>query len=346
MKNSTITKLVLAAVSVIVFSANHALAEEGEEVYNGLYKEHQIIPNTMAILCKTSGEDMVKDPSKISACIEMLAKKRHSSDAEKSREGLDDLNKIKVDQLKDVIAVSAAKGASVAEFGEKSEETAEINASAKTVNDVDSAAVNTIAQSAIDINNLSDLYLEQLKYLAISNIENIDKSVVDDGTVLNSGEDSASEAAPAGGATVDQGGTKIEEEEYANAWIYKGEGVCEFCIKKGEDQDPECRQEACPDGVYQDQNSNLRYDCKNGECTVLHMDDVIIDGDVVFNASDRLGWQLENNTCEYCYHTEKNGVTILACDARACPTGNFQDANDDSIIIKCENGTCEKIDKE
>ena len=245
------SKIVFVVLPGIMISGTDAwsidVGADAGQAYSGVYESRQIIPNSMATLCQMSAEDMLKDKSKIgeyvNKCIKKLVLKRRNSNADTAREGLADLNEIKADQLKDMISLATAKGAAVADyFAKKAEETAKTNAKAKTVNDVDGSAVNTVAQSTIDINTLGDLYVEQLKYLAISNIENIEKSVVDDeesedvadvgigvGTdaIGNLGASSSGDY-----ATTETSQTKVEEDDYANAWIYKGEGICEFCIKR------------------------------------------------------------------------------------------------------------------
>jgi hypothetical protein len=255
-------------------------AEGGkDEVFSGVYKDHQVIPNTMATLCKTSAEYMVADPTKLKSCVDKLAIKRNSSDAETSREGLKDLNIIKADQLQEMIALATAKSAAVAEYyANTAKETSDANANAKTVNDVDGAAINTNALSTSMINALTELYTEQLKYLAISNIENIDKSTLEEVASSQnladaSGNKDAKEpaqvdqnASTAPVAEVNTSTATVVETEPAKAWHWKGDGVCELCVKKDGDN-VECRQEPCPDGTYPDPNdANVNHVCSAGIC--------------------------------------------------------------------------------
>ena len=254
-------------------------AEGGkDDVFSGVYKDHQVIPNTMATLCKTSAEDMVANPTKLKNCVDKLAIKRNSSDAETSREGLKDLNIIKADQLQEMIALGTAKSAAVAEYyANTAKETSDANANAKTVNDVDGAAINTNALSTSMINALTELYTEQLKYLAISNIENIDKSTLEEVASSqnladadnNKGEktdDAGQDVSTAPVAEVNTSTATVVETEPAKAWHWKGDGICELCVKKDEDN-VECRQEPCPDGTYPDpNNANVNYACDAGIC--------------------------------------------------------------------------------
>ena len=276
---SILATFVLACGNVFAADGGaSAGTEDGKsEFFSGVYKDHQVIPNTMATLCKTSAEDMVADPTKLRSCVDKLAIKRNSSDAETSREGLKDLNIIKADQLQEMIALATAKSAAVSEYyANTAKETSDSNADAKTVNDVDAAAINTNALSTSMINALAELYTEQLKYLAISNIENIDKSTLEEvassQNLADANKDAKEpakadqDASNAPVAEVNTSTATVVETEPAKAWHWKGDGVCELCIKKDEDN-VECRQEPCPDGTYPDpNNANVNYVCDAGIC--------------------------------------------------------------------------------
>lgn len=277
---SILATFVLACGQVLAADGGASSGAEGgkDEVFSGVYKDHQVIPNTMATLCKTSAEDMVADPTKLKSCVDKLAIKRNSSDAETSREGLKDLNIIKADQLQEMIALATAKSAAVSEYyANTAKETSDANANAKTVNDVDGAAINTNALSTSMINALTELYTEQLKYLAISNIENIDKSTLEEVASSqnladadnNKGEktdDAGQDVSTAPVAEVATSTASVIENEPATAWHWKGNGVCELCAKK-DGEEVECRQEPCPNGVYPDpNNANVNYACDAGIC--------------------------------------------------------------------------------
>lgn len=271
-------KEILLAVMSVCLSFGTAMAEEAKEMISGIYNGHQLIPNEMATICQTSAEDMVKDPDKLYNCINRLALKRRSSDAETAREGLEELNTIKTEQLQKMLGLAVAKGAAVADYYAKtSEQVSEANKDAKTVNDVDGAAVNTNAVLTSVVNSFRDLYVEQLKYLAISNIENIDKSVLLDIASLSELENAQAEAdakadAQNNSASSGQYDTTsftkatTTDVELPHEWQYVKEGVCKLCVKK-ENNEIECREETCPDGEYKDtSNPNIGYICKGGDC--------------------------------------------------------------------------------
>ena len=193
-----------------------------------------------------------------------------------SREGLKELKEIETEQLVKTMGLATVTGAAVADYYlTGSEEVAEANKEAKTINDVDGASVQTTAVLTSVVNSMRDLYVEQLKYLAISNIENIDKATleavaspealsaaakIDAEKQTGNNETDTPEVAEAG-VTV----ATVHEETPANAWIYKGDGICELCVQR-EGAEPECRQEPCPDGTYKTNDPKIGYECKNGEC--------------------------------------------------------------------------------
>lgn len=265
-------KNILSAIIISGVACAPAFAEV--ETYSGVYKDHQLIPNIMATLCKISAEDVVKDPLKLRECVNKLALKRRNSDAETAREGLKELHDIKLDQLQEMLALATAKGVASADYyAETGKEIAEANANAKTVNDVDGAAVNTSAALTAIVNSMRDLYVEQLKYLAIANIENIEKDVLEDVASLETLNQAKEEAAPKEETNAKPAGTEATNtvstltEETPKTKLQFVDGVCKLCAKKGAEW--ECREQICPDGEYVDAN-NEGYTCKNGVCEKIN----------------------------------------------------------------------------
>lgn len=275
-------KLVTATFFVVLLTCGGAFADGKNDSFSGVYKEYQIIPNKMAELCKASAEDMINDPTKLTSCVSSLAMKRRNSDAETSRDGLRELKEIETEQLLNTIGMATAKAASVADYyAETSKEVSETNANAKTVNDTDSAAIQTSAVLTSVVNSMRDLYVEQLKYLAISNIENIDKATLEAvaATETTNATETSEQAektdasetedisSAAGGAAIsDTVIGKTSDYTPAQSMWYVGDGICKRCVKR-EDDTVECREEGCPNGVYSTEDSNIKYYCQNGECT-------------------------------------------------------------------------------
>jgi len=284
---------------IFVCAGGIANAALDDGTYSGIYKkEFQLIPNTMATLCKISADDVVKDVQKLKDCVNKLALKRRSADADLSREGLAELNQVKADELKEMIALSAAKGAAVTGyFAITGGEANNVTEKSSSVNDVDASGINTTKVLTSVVNSLRDLYVEQLKSVAISNIENIEKDVLleiaslDDikeaeeqiaakreeakensasgGSEENNSSGSSSEAIEGSSGSSDDSQSSIPEELNENdipMEVRVIDGVCIRCLRNGSGK-VECRQELCTDGEYPDANDpNIMYICQSGIC--------------------------------------------------------------------------------
>ena len=281
-----LTKIFMTTL-IVASIGQTAVAALNDEVYSGVYKkEFQLIPNTMATLCKISADDVVSDVQKLKDCVSKLALKRRSSDAEISREGLKDLNQIKADELKEMVALSAAKSAAVTGyFALTGKEANDLSTKSATVNDVDASAINTTKVLTSVVNSLRDLYVEQLKSVAISSIENIERDAVLEIASLdeikeaekqvaekNKPSENEKEAESSDEQGTDSSGSGVSQPAISNNMDMEVStelrvlnGVCNRCTKNGDEY--ECRQEVCPDGEYADaNNSAILYVCKDGEC--------------------------------------------------------------------------------
>ena len=220
---------------------------------------------------------MVNNHALLRECVNKLALKRRSSDGETSREGLNELNIIKADQLQEMIAIATAAGAASAQYySETAKDLNNANTGTETGLDGDGAAINTNAFVISMINNLNDLYVEQLKYLAISNIENIEMSALEAVASMEElGAKPADEADAgiAGGdaaeapvAEVVNTSATVVETSAAGEWVWEGDGVCKYCEQR-ENGEAECREAECPDGQYVDpRDSHVVYRCEKGVC--------------------------------------------------------------------------------
>ena len=348
---------------------------KGQEAFSGVYNDY-----TMATKCQKSAEEIVKNPQELRNCIDHLALKRRNSNAEISREGLKDLQEIKFDQLQHMMAFATQKGAIVADYYAKTaEETADANSKAKTTADVDSSAINTNAVLTSVVNSMRDLYAEQLKYLAISNIENVEKDVLEEVASLEAlnaakkPEQTGGTASSGNGDAVAETGqikSVVRSETPASTLTFK-DGVCARCITK-DDGSSECRAEECPDGEYYDQKANVYYVCLKGICEIMEGNNSatkkdVNTGGIVFNADGRrkLGWNFIGGTCEYCKQNNpddspdiikelRRGIIEsggswdagLSCSYEHCPPdGQYSIANDNEYVIVCEDDECKKVKK-
>jgi hypothetical protein len=255
----------------IFFVCGQVFAAEDNTEYSGVYNDRQLIPNRMAELCQKQAEEMVQNPSSLVDCINTLAIKRRSTDAEVSREGLKELSEVKAEQIIKTMTFATIKGAEIAGYyDEGSKEVKETNEGAKTNNDSDAAAINTSVVLTSVVNSMRDLYVEQLKYLAISNIEEIKKETLDDIAELEKTKDDETKDdkkdnksdEDKSSAEASNTVASVTTKTPATGLSYKGKGVCERCIKK-DDGGVECNQEDCPPLRYVEVNEeNVFYDCK------------------------------------------------------------------------------------
>ena len=337
---------------------------KGQEAFSGVYNDYQLIPNAMATKCQKSAEEIVKNPQELRNCIERLALKRRNSNAEISREGLKDLQEIKFDQLQHMMAFATQKGAIVADYYAKTaEETADANSKAKTTSDVDSSAINTNAVLTSVVNSMRDLYAEQLKYLAISNIENVEKDVLEEVASLEAlnaakKQEQTGETAGSGNddAAAETGQIKsvVRSETPASTLIFK-DGVCARCITK-DDGNSECRAEECPDGSISDNNGN-QYICKDGECVEIY--EMVVNKRLVENAQkapssfsydsdDTPGWHYigDFTSPKYCEDGKTYGLDYNPCINAYPPNGEYAIDDEDYEVIVCDNDGCATWDKE
>ena len=367
-------KLMKIFTNMLIFVCAGTVANASvEEVYSGVYKkEFQLIPNTMATLCKISADDVVQDVQKLKDCINKLALKRRSSDAELSREGLKDLNQIKADELQEMIALSAAKGAAVTGyFAITSKEANEVNTEADTVSDVDASAINSTKVLTSVVNSLRDLYVEQLKNLAIADIENIERDALmevasldtirqaekeaaeNNGSEGNSGSSGSGSGSSGSGSDSGNGGNSggssqpvVPNDNTADEMSTEFrvvDGVCSRCTKKGDTF--ECRQEICPDGEYPDaNNANIMYVCTGGHCEKVDLKDELktvsadvyqIEGHYEEKGADGKPYKY----CSYCRHTSFGD----RCDIGNCPgwIKPYISETEKVVTFECSNGVCQ-----
>ena len=361
-------KLVTATFFAALVACGNALAEGENDSFSGVYKEYQVIPNKMAELCKASAEDMINDPTKLTGCVSGLAVKRRSSDAETSREGLKELKEIETEQLLNTIGMATAKAASVADYyAETSKEVSETNANAKTVNDTDSAAIQTSAVLTSVVNGMRDLYVEQLKYLAISNIENLEKETLDavisvEPTKIDTPQkaEEKEETAKTEDAGENAGGAAVSDtfvattSDYtpAQSVRYVGDGICKRCVKQ-EDGNVECREEDCPDGSVITED-HIKYYCEKGICEQVdnrtatdRLKEMAQPDSAVF--SEYAGWRKDGGRYLYCNKVIDpeafGGRPIRECIAMDPPDGNYPIEDDDERVMVCNGGSCKKVKK-
>lgn len=370
-----IRKISFIFAALFVFNLLNGSALAKEETYSGVYKEKdssfQMFPNAMATLCKISAKDVVEDRTKLTECINKLVNKRRSSNAETAREGLKDINEIKTEQMQDMLALAIIKSSEVADYyAQKSDEVVDFNKGAKTVNDQDGAAINTNSVLTKVINNMNYVYAEQLKYLAISNFEDIEKDVLNNMTETEEGKKAEQEQEEARKAEAEKNSgdglegadetvveTKLKAEIPGEEVKYIGNGTCQACYQK-EGESPQCQETPCPDGTFDDPiNSNIKFVCRGGQCNRVEIpqasskpelpknnkvvaDDVVsVSGEYV--DTDWNGNLLKNPyiSCTIC----KKNSNRCQFSSGICPDWikPLISANTRNLTFNCSNGLCE-----
>ena len=254
--------------------------------YSGLVNGRQVIPNTMAIFCKTNAIDMVKDTGKLYDCINKMVKKIKNKDSLVRQDGLNDWNEIRAEELRAMMAQAVAKGATIANYEEIQNSTGKAVSQTKTEHEDNVAIANTISISTDVMNTMRDLYAERLKYEAISGIKDIELSALGagndtDGTAEEgaAGTTVAGNAA-SGGDVMSSSEIKISstatDEETAESKSAKSlcgdeslKNVSGITLKMTSSGSVACsdgsKEVACQDGIYANADGTS-FACKDGTC--------------------------------------------------------------------------------
>lgn len=288
-KNTQISKIVrLALLSAVLTATSGAVAWADEAPaagssdgkssgVNGLYEGRQVIPNTMAIKCQISGEDVVTDATKIKDCLNKIIADMNSKDAVTKEEGQQDWQSIRQEQLELLKSEAVAKGAAINNY-EKDKET-QVNASSQTkTTHEDITSLATVATNISKvINSVRTLYAESMKFAAIDALASVDPSVLPPTEEEEKKEEAgAASEGKEGESNANLDLTKseatgerepIDDNELNSQGTYEGGGTCQVNGQSG----------PCADGAYQMSNGTKIY-CSGGECSVM-LDEVTSIGD-------------------------------------------------------------------
>lgn len=254
--------------------------------YSGLVNGRQVIPNTMAIFCKTNAIDMVKDTGKLYDCINKMVKKIKNKDSLVRQDGLNDWNEIRAEELRAMMAQAVAKGATIANYEEIQNSTGKAVSQTKTEHEDNVAIANTISISTDVMNTMRDLYAERLKYEAISGIKDIELSALGAGNDTDgTAEEGAAGTTVAGNAA--SGGDVMSSSEIKVSSTATDEKTAEsksaesLCVdeslkkisgvtlKMTSSGSVACsdggKEVACQDGIYPN-GDGTSFACKGGTC--------------------------------------------------------------------------------
>lgn len=340
--------------------------------YSGLVNGRQVIPNTMAIFCKTNAIDMVKDTGKLYDCINKMVKKIKNKDSLVRQDGLKDWDEIRAEELRAMMAQAVAKGATIANYEEIQNSTGKAVSQTKTEHEDNVAIANTISISTDVMNTMRDLYAERLKYEAISGIKDIELSALGAGNDTDgTAEEGAAGTTVAGNAA--SGGDVMSSSEIKVSSTATNEETAEsksaesLCVdeslkkisgvtlKMTSSGNVACsdggKEVACQDGIYPN-GDGTSFACKGGTCASCIEEVVATPDDTQGKSEPNLDLDSDENPnasipCEAGLK-EVSGYKMLSVSTDkaicsngskqvACPDGKYK--NGDGTYA-CKGGKC------
>ncbi len=300
--------------------------------YTGVFNERQIVPNTMAIYCKTNAEDMLKESSKLYNCINDIARSINDKDSSVRAENLQRFSEIRYEELKTMMAQAIAKGAAISNYENIQNELGDATSKTKTEHEDNVAIANATSTLTDVINTMRDLYAERLKNEAISGIQSIDPKVIKDiaeqeSSAANGSEkkDENSNASTAKDGKRDQESTStkiaVTENNPNRSVAWKDGNNCSQTICTGGNDDT-CHEKVitCPDNVYPINGSAGTYMvCMRGECKKYEDADMCDNGTLQEQSGSISNWE--------------TGM----CGDSECPAGIY---NVSGRKVACYNGGC------
>ncbi|MBR1841158.1 MAG: hypothetical protein IJ778_03420 [Alphaproteobacteria bacterium] len=161
-------------------TAKSADAEAKDVNYSGLYNGKEIVPNIMAIYCKTNAEEFLADPTKMDRCIQKYIAAMNSRNAAAREEGLNDYNNLLLRVLMKMMSEAVAKGASTANYDDVANKTAEKTAQTETIHEDGAGISYTTSLSTDVINRLRELSVTTLFWQVVQGMRFVDPSIIDE----------------------------------------------------------------------------------------------------------------------------------------------------------------------
>ncbi len=280
--------LSLLLVGVVgVFPA--AAEDDSKDVdYNGNYEGRQVIPNSMAIFCKTNGETMVleqmtknerteeekKKSSALKKCLDQIVSEINNKEAISRAEGLKEYQIMLQEQRAQMLTEAAGKTAVMSTYSKDKQEAMAAVGEQQTVAEDQAGAANVEAKITDVIAGMRDLLAEEAKYLVLEGLIGVDPAVIVTEEEEKKDEEKASEEQTTTMQIVE---THVEAEEEApeNAAAEANtsndmdpnadadEGYAEDPNVSGNEQEGE--QEV---DKYVEEEVKGEYDPATGQCTV------------------------------------------------------------------------------
>ena len=158
-------------------NAENVCGKDNEKCSN-LYHGRPLFPETMMIYCQINAEDIAKDYSLIEECIKKYVKVLNNDNGGIKRDGMQDYNVLRTQALRDVLAIATDKLKATIDYNNVQNDFANAIARSNTQRDTEASLAHAHAFSTDMINNLRELYAENLKYMAIDGIANIDPAAI------------------------------------------------------------------------------------------------------------------------------------------------------------------------
>lgn len=152
--------------------------EEELKQYTGLYNGRQILPDIMARHCRIKGEDVAKDVSLYVDCIKQYVSEMNSSNAAAKAKAQEEFEILRYKGLLDMASNAMTKSQSILNYENTMNEYNKADQDMQTEFDDNHALIATMSFMTDVMNSFRELQAEQLKYLAISGIVNVDPAVV------------------------------------------------------------------------------------------------------------------------------------------------------------------------
>ena len=161
-------------------SKNNKKEEKAEDLkqYTGTYNKHQIMPDIMAKHCKIKGEDVAKNVNLYINCIRQYVAEMNNPNAQEKARAEEDFNVLRYKTLIDAASAAMVQSASASNYPEAMAKHQKAFMDAQTEFDDTHGMIAAISFVTDVLNSFRELQAEQLKYLAISGIAEIDPAVV------------------------------------------------------------------------------------------------------------------------------------------------------------------------
>ncbi|MBQ4400005.1 MAG: hypothetical protein II830_01775, partial [Alphaproteobacteria bacterium] len=154
--------------------------KEDEEKYDGLYNGRHIIPDIMAMHCKIKGEDVAKNPKLFIDCIKQYVSEMNNPNASAKAEAEREYEILRYKFLTGAGTTAITKSQVVENHEETMNKHNDAHSEMKTESDDNKSITASLSFVTNMMNDIRELQVEQLKYMVVNGIGDIDPSVIMD----------------------------------------------------------------------------------------------------------------------------------------------------------------------